>query len=353
MSDSSNKNTEYFVSICVMTSGTNVFGHSYMMISQLDHAKKEQAKVEVLEAIGFYSRYMPVIGYKPISRGRVKVEEATSMIGKPGMFHKTFKIEVDEVEKLFAAINADRRLFDATDKHTKPNGKAQDKPGGPLFNLFKGNNCKGYILQKLTAIGIDVRNMHGILEIPRLTAQVKPLKIEKNDKTNALEWDCPLTLSPRTKDNSALTEDIKRTQRFYALLEGLDKIEILLQSRVNALNKQGKKVAEINKALTAIQKVKGDLKHIEALPNKITANKIDDSENQIQQIVLECHTGLKNKGIEKTFRHLLLDTLKEMCSQMASSIGIKIFQDNGNSLDSITLSHVDKIQHKLKRVAIS
>ncbi len=350
---SNNKETEYFVSICVMTSGTNVFGHSYMMISQLDHAKKEQAKVEVLEAIGFYSRYMPVIGYKPISRGRVKAEEAKDLIGKPGMFHKTFKIDMEEVVKLFAAINADRHLFDEADKRLKSDGTPPNKPGGPHFNLFKGNNCKRYVLQKLESIGINVSDLHGVLELPRFTYKVKPLKLVKNKQTDSLEWDCPLTLSPRTKENNALTDDVKRTQKFQALAEGVDKIETLLQLRINELNKQGKKVVELNKALTSIKKVKADLKQIEALPNTITHNQIDDSENQVKQIVLECVDSLKNKGIEKKFKSILLDSFKELCSHLAFAMGIKIFQNNGNSLDYMTLAQADEIQQKVKRVAIS
>src|SRR5215467_12716296 len=97
--------TDYFVSICVMTEGTNLFGHSYLMLSQLDRNKND-AKVEMLEGIGFYSRYMPLVGYKPISWGRVKVENSKDLINRGGMSHKTFKISQEEAVALFASINS-------------------------------------------------------------------------------------------------------------------------------------------------------------------------------------------------------------------------------------------------------
>jgi hypothetical protein len=86
---------EYFVSICVMKKVNNHFGHSYMKLIKLDRSQKD-AKVEVIESIGLYSRYMPILGYKPMTRGRVKTEDPKSIINRPGMYHKTFSITAEE-----------------------------------------------------------------------------------------------------------------------------------------------------------------------------------------------------------------------------------------------------------------
>lgn len=338
---------EYFVSICVMTKGTNTFGHSYMMLSCLDRSKKD-AKVEVVESIGLYSRYMPVLGYKPISRGRVKTEDPNSLVNRSGLYHKTFAITEEELASLFASVNADRRMFNKDDKQIRKDGTPETKPGGPLFNLFTGKNCKDYSLKKMEDLGIDVKSMRRLLELPRFTPEVFPLKLIEDKNNQKIYWESPLTISPHQKAASYLTRDVKLTHQFYALIEGVDNIHSLLHNRKEALKKLGRTVVEIDTAFTEIQKVKESLSQIAPFPNALDTHFIDTTKSDIKKIVLKCTDSLKSKGIEQSLRFQLLDTLKEMCNRITYGwFGLKAFTDKENSLDCKTFSYIDRIQNNM------
>ncbi len=346
---------DYFVTFAIMTHNTNPLGHAFLLINQLDHTQKENARVEILDGIGLYSRYMRFLKYKPISRGRVKEEDFKSIVGSEGMYHKTFQVSQQQLELLLADINADRRILG--DEKTKidlnKNSRPMpDKPGGPMFNLFTGNNCKRYILQKLERIGLDVKNLHGFLELPRYTSNVRPLTIEQTqqDGREFIYWNSPLTISDNPHLELTPEQELHRPvlESFYALNFGLDQIINLLKQRENQLHSQGRKVTEISTTLQKLQTLKSEISAIQAYPNRIETTKVTAWCNQIDNIVNDCTNSLKHKNIEEDFVLLLLDTLKEMWYRVRHYFGKNPGECTLNSKDHYLLNQIHKVEQTIR-----
>lgn len=340
---------EYFVSFCLMTENTNPFGHAFLMFSQLDPQQGSHAQVEVIGAVGFFSRYMPVLGYKPISRGRVKEEEFAYIADKNGMYHKTFPITQDEMGALLAAINQDRRMVG----NEPPSGKNQpDKPGGPIFNLFKGKNCKFYGLEKLAEIGLDVKSLRGWgLEIPKMTQDVLPLKVVKKQQGEKTFycWETPLVPQERKMPNSH--RNLKNYQQFHILQQTVNKIDQLLTQREAALKQQGRHIPAITKTKEKVQKIKNRLTQLQAYPKKMLAKTIAKQRKELNQAVKVCTTSLNKQGIELNLVSLLVDALKEMYYRMRYGLTFSSGRDMSvpNSRDKFML---EKIKSEQKKMAL-
>lgn len=342
---------DYFVSLGIMTEGTNCFGHSFIMLSTIDHAQKENARTEVLEAVGFFSRYMPVIGYKPISRGRVKLENREDIVNKNGLMHKTFQITQDEMVKILNAINEDIRLVD--EDEDKPElGTQSYKPGGPIFNLFKGNNCKQYVIELLDEIGIDTQNMHSWFEIPKLAKNMEPLRIKhaKREGKDTFYWDCLLHISPRNSK-----QRVTISQQYLTLVNGVIKMTSLLQNRYDALLQQGREVFEITHSLNKMKNIKKILENNQSYPNKITAKNINVWSNMLKTTVIGCTNTLNTRGIEIHFAQKLLDSLMEMFLHLrhiliGSSDVTQIAQMN--SQDGTVFAEINLMHQEMKRTKL-
>lgn len=350
---------EYFVTVGVMTEDCNPFGHSFMMISTIDNAQGDNAKVEILDAVGLYSRYMPVLGFKPYTpQGRVKAESPKDLVNKNGLYHQTFKITQEEMATLLTAVNTDRRNTGDEPPVINDKGQKEYRPGGPVFNLFTGENCKRYALEKLESLGINVKNMHGFLEIPKLSHDVHPLKIteSKRDGQVVYCWDNPLTLHPRKAKLSTLEKSrVETGQQFLALMQGIDKISTKLEERIAILNSQGRKVKEITTALSKMQQKKSELEKTQPFPNKIDPIKIQTWGKEVGNIVTECTNVLKQKGCEIDFVHALLDTLAEMYYTIRHAVLGKFIattKSSPNSKDLAVLHEVDKIQSRMQRMKL-
>ncbi len=350
---------EYFVTVGVMTEDCNPFGHSFMLFSTLDNDQGNDAKVEIVDAVGLYSRYMPVLGFKPYTpQGRVKAEAPKDFVGKGGLYHQTFKITQEEMGALLTAVNADRRNIGDEAPITNENGKKEYRPGGPVFNLFTGDNCKRYALKKLESLGIDVKGMHGFLEIPKLSQNVHPLKISesKREGKTVYCWDNPLILNARRATPTSLEKErVGTSQQFLALIKGIDNILYKLQERKQTLKDQGREVKEINNALTKMQSKKSELEKIQSFPNKINSKKIQAWSAEVGNIVTECTDALKRKGCESHFVQSLLDSLAEMYYTIRYAVlgkFISPIKSAPNTKDLAVLNEVDQIQSRMKRMRL-
>lgn len=344
-----NSRFEYFVSLGIMTEGTNCFGHSFLMLTTIDHSQKENARAEVLETAGFFSRYMPIIGYKPISRGRVKLENNKDFVNKSGLMHKTFQITQDEMVTILNAINEDRRLVG--DDKPEP-GTQRYKPGGPIFNLFKGNNCKQYVIELLDEIGIDTQNMHSWFEIPKLAKNMEPLRIKhaKREGKDTFYWDCLLNVSPRNAN-----QKVTPSHQFLTLMKGVIKMTSLLQNRYDELLQQGREVFEITHTLNKILKIKNILENNQSYPNYITAKNINILSGMLKTTVLDCVNTLKKTDIEPHFVNQLLDSLKEMFLHLRNILigrSGDIQKAKLNSNDGVVFAEMDHIYQELKRTKL-
>lgn len=332
---------EYFGSLCVMTKDCNPFGHCTLLISVLDHAKGKQARPQLLEAIGFYSRYMPVLGLKLIGPGKIKLEQAKFLVNKNGLYHKTFRITLDEVTQLSTAVNQERRQFINNDpiiilRHPitsssqirtpqTPEYICQYKPSGPYFNAFKGDNCKRYVLKKLASIGIDVSGLHGFFELPRLTSQLTSLKLTFDPTLpEQVYWDSPLLLSPRTK-TLTLQEEQDQTlqQHILQLQENLMTTYGLFEARNQELYSQGRTVAEINDTTHKIALLRERFTKLVLYPNQCTIAAIKEYRCQLVVIIEDRINSLASQGKEYSFIGILKAHLCEIFYTICQS-----FQDN-------------------------
>ncbi|MBS0290469.1 MAG: hypothetical protein JSS07_10615 [Proteobacteria bacterium] len=337
---------EFYVSYCLMTEKVNPFGHGCIIFTQIDHRLGNKARAEVLDGVGFYSRYMPGLGLKPYAkRGRVKAEEHQYIVDQEGLFHTTFQISADEMGEILTAINQDRNNIG----DEAPNANGEYKPGGPTFNLFTGNNCKRYALQKFEQIGIDTKKMRGFLQIPKLTKGMQPLKIAKGQRESKdiYYWDCPLVVTPR---NTQDTNRIKETTKCGFLKESIEKMLLILNARKQTLAEQGRKVNEINEAITNLEPILQELIIDESYPNRITSQKVNHWVSKVEATIKKETDSLKNKNIENNLIQILLDTIKETYYLMYNTyFGTgTTYSCNANTKDKMTFKEVENLQHRTR-----
>lgn len=341
---------QYLLSYCVMTEGANPMGHGSLFLSVIDNEKGDNARAEILEAVGFYSRYMPVLGYKPISQGRVKQEDFNFIAEVGGLSHMTWKITEEEFLKTFAKINADRRNVG----NERPRGKSQngelqeDKPGGPIFNILKGHNCKRYALERIEDLGINVQNIHSPLEIPKISGKLNPLKVVRvqEEGVERFYWDCPLMVTSRPK----------AAQQFMALKEGVDQILQLLQTRQTELHGLGREVSEISRAIEEMDVIKAQMLQMQNFPKRITRENIHNVHEQIRGVVTECTDSLKYKGIEYNLIARILDSFKEMCSKIYQAVcdqPTELQEYKPNMKDAAVIKEVEEIDHQFSRLSMN
>ena len=332
---STGMNTEYFVSHCVMTEECNFMGHSFLLISCLDHAKGKDARVEILEAIGFYSTKGPIIGFKLKGPGRVKVEDPKYFVDRKGIYHKTYQISETQLLNLFKKVNEDRRLN--LDQCQAVKGR---KEGGPYFNAYRAFNCKNYVLTCLESIGIEIKDLCSIYQIPKLSNNHQTLRLTRG-KTSAIFWDSLLIASGSTN---------KRLEKNQILYEGIKSIEDLLSSRQSELISQNKKSKTLDNALQEIQNIKTRFEKDLPFPNRLDDYYAKRMFNVIERSVKKCAKELTKAGHDPHFIRLLLDRLKELLMKLGCMLFTEkqLHSHTPNSLDARLIQNIKNTQGRAK-----
>lgn len=310
------KSLDYYVSFCVMTEGANPMGHSYLMVSQYDPSLGKEARVEVVNALGFYSDYMPILGFKPIAPGKIKSEDADYIAGREGLYHKTYKVPLKDVEALLSSMFKTKQLMDS---HQHGKQKRMDSCQTchqlPTFNIFKKKNCKQFILRELEKIGIDTSDLVSPLETPRMI-HLSPFKIVRESVAgdDAYYWASPIhyeiksNLNPNAQDKALQMQQAASDD----LQISLERILKILSTRQNELISLRRVSLPVNLAITELLAIQKDVTTQMIYPARNTAPQLAKWFEQLQGSVDRCILDLEKKGIEYDLIHLLKDYIAEM-----------------------------------------
>lgn len=265
---------EFFVSHVVMTENANPLGHSFMLLSCIDHAKGDNATVDVIEAVGFYSTYYPMMGFKLQGPGQIKLEKPRDIALINGMSHQTFKITQDEMGKLLTLVNEDRRLNPTPNPYRTH--RNEYRPGGPYFDAYRGQNCKNYVLGLLQRIGIAIDPYQSFLQIPRLSRHLTSIYLSVKPDENRYYWQTPLFVTPRTE--RAFASDHARWRlwgKFAIYRHETQHLLTQLQARQTYLLSLNRKMPVLDTTITQLQYALIDFEKNQLYPNRLTQTYLD------------------------------------------------------------------------------
>ena len=311
---------DYYLSFCVMTEGANPMGHSYLMVSQYDSSLGVDAKVEVVNALGFYSDYMPILGFKPIASGKIKSEDAAYIAGREGLYHKTYKVSFKDVDTLLSNIFKAKQLMDSHQHGAQKRvTSCQTCDQLPTFNLFKKKNCKQFALKELEKIGIDTSDLVSPFETPRML-HLAPFKIVKESVAgaDAYYWASPICyeikepLRPSVQDIALQIQQ----QSSDALQISLERILKILSTRQKTLTSLRRISLPLNNAIIQLQAIQADVNTQMVYPARNTAPQLAKWLEQMQKSVDKCVLDLEKEGVEYNLINLLKDFIKEMLSTL-------------------------------------
>lgn len=343
-----NENFEYFVSHCVMTEDCNPMGHSFLLISCIDHSKGKNARVEVLDAVGFYSTYGPIIGFKLKGPGRVKLEDPKYIVGRNGISHQTYQVTQEELGKLLTTINEDRRQNPILMR-----GEPKQYIGGPLFNAYRAHNCKNYVVKKLESIGVDPNKLNSFFQVPKLTKNHLTVTISdqienRNEKeeVKSMYWRNLLVITPKsTKIVPIENEKIQKQEKFFIFYEGLLKIEKLLETRQAKLRLQNKRNQAIDEAIESIKNVRRRFETDQRYPNRLDDYYLKSMIRCVNNVVKKSAKKFFQEGKEVHLAHWLLDVLKETLKKLQCYFindGL-LKVEKANTIDKALMSKVENI----------
>lgn len=305
-------NMDYFISFCLQTEDCNPMGHSMIMVSQLDKSQGQQARFEIISAIGFYSERFPVLGFKPIAQGKIKAEDAKYIAGKGGLYHKTTQVTFKEVDKLLTSVFEKKTRLDHHAKQKHSNCKCENLP---TFNLFKQRNCKQFMLKELSEIDLKIDNLSSTIEVPRL-AHLHPCRVEKI--ADAYYWQGFLHYDFKS-DLPKINQDchLQRLQQAAAEFDvALDKALLVINQRVQKSLRRAKQSTELVQLKRELTKVKQDLATYQRFPYQLTADILQNLFDKSQKVITEkCHL-LKQKGCHSNLIKTLVDIVKELVTRM-------------------------------------
>lgn len=366
------QDTEFFVTLGVMTDGAIPPGHAFLAISKLDKTDPN-AKVEFLTGFSFYSQdFMGIL--KPMSAGRVITEELKWIVNMPGLKQVSYPVTHNQLTRLLAKVNQDRHDFTYHHDH-KPKEGQPTRPGGPYFNLFVGDNCKNYCLNCLEEAKIDVSDLRSFMEIPKLTNYLKPMYVSCSDERipkhiplkerqkdprdkngrkiplidyehGPFYWETPLNIIRGTKQH-------QRWSQFAEIIDTANNMQKIIEARMHKLHTMGKSVQEINRMNENLLRLLASMKRVQAYPNQLTKENNQKYIQALEQAVIPQIRSLNQKGIELDLISMLVNMLGEMVTRLTSYFmapkSIKPHQ--GNALDLLSIKQagceIIKKKHKL------
>ncbi len=309
-----NKQVEYFVSFCVMTVGANPMGHSCMLISQLDHEQAD-AKIEVINAIGVYSQYMPVLGFKPYAVANIKLEDMHYIVNREGLKHETYQILEQDVEKLLDVFYEDKLKIAQHKDKAYAAGQKQDVP---MFNIFNKQNCKKYVLNAMNQIGIDTSHLSSFMEIPIFNS-LDTMKISEKthgDSDKTYYWLSPMRYQSKSKQSKASDTLNKTLQEYYAdlylLYSRSNKLLDIIKNRQSELAKLGKTVQEINTIEQDLLAINTEIEKVATYPKLITKEKILELNCKLTDCVQGHINKLEDQHLLVNIISILKDVLQEL-----------------------------------------
>lgn len=341
------KPLKYYLSYVVMTEGCNPFGHSYAVLSQYN-PNDPMAKIETIVEVGFYSTYKMGLGFKLRGQGRVKVEDPNYTINRGGMSHRTIEITPSELTKILNKINADRQIDDGMsarfDKHKK---KLEDKPGGPIFNIFTKGNCKAYALSLFNTLGVstkDMENSAGVgIQFPKQSGTLhrvqftqktfipKPhlMKICQAIKKKLLAKNSTLHPSPFKPDHlKKLANQINKIKnKHYDYLNCSIKDSLRILETLHLMKKANPNAQNINKIIQMPEFKRRSTRHIWETPLFLTPrtqiSKLSEPEKQAYRLSLGYQ--VLNDGIIK-LKTLIANKEKALSEQKRSDKDLSLAQ---------------------------
>ncbi len=306
--------TDYFVSFCVMTEGANPMGHSCMLISQLDHRQGKTARVEVISALGLYSRYMPILGFKPYGVAKIKLEDMAYIANAKGLVHATYQISKKDVEVLLDTFYQDKLKIEQHEDSTD-----FKSPSVPMFNVFKKKNCKKYVLECLNRIGINTRHLSSFMEIPILNSLESMVILEEgNGSEKAYYWGSPISFKAKNDNETCrLNHDLQgKYASLYYICSRIKKLQAIIQLRQVELASLGKTVSEINKIEADLLALMGEIENLAEYPKLITKEKIFTLSRKLTYCIDGHIKNLSIKQLEPNLICVLTDVLQELLLYM-------------------------------------
>jgi len=307
----SDKKIEYFVSFCVMTAGANPMGHSFMLISQLDHSQAD-ANIEVINAIGVYSQYMPVLGFKPYAVLNVKLEDMKYIANRAGLKHETYQISKEDVGKLLDIFHQDKLKI--AQYHDKTDLKQKNQPV-PMFNLLTKQNCKRYVLDAMEQVGIDTSHLSSFMEIPILNSlDIMKISEKAHDESDkSYYWLSPMRFHSKTSTDDILNKDLqKRYNSLYHLYTRSNKLLSIVQSRKTELEKLGKKVREIDSIERDLLRINTEVEILATCPKLIASQDILNLNGKLTNCIRGHINKLEKQNLFSNIVGILKDVLQEL-----------------------------------------
>lgn len=311
---SEHNNIAYFLTFGVMTEGANPMGHSFVMVSQLDFSKGEAAKIEVMNAIGFYSEYMSVLGFKPISRGKILSEDARYIVNRNGLYHKTFHVTQADVDTFLTNLFKIKALLD---KHKNKPCSCENLP---TFNIFKKKNCKQFMLREMEKIGIDTSDLSSPFETPRMIDSLHPFTIQNTGEDYDWRSPMPFEIKQSTQPSSEILQLQTRQKALQQARLSIQRAIYLIEQRQKFLHKLNKKSPVIDKLHQQLTKTLEEMTHKAQFPLSVNRNCISVWQADVKSYTSAGLTALKNKGVNDSLFALLVDTLQECIEVLAVCI---------------------------------
>lgn len=312
LSSPKNSQLEYFVSYCVMTEGANPMGHGFMLISQLDHKQGDGVKVEVISALGMYSRYMPVLGFKPYGVAKIKLEDMAYIANAKGMVHETYQVTEQDVETLLDIFYQDKLKIEQHDDATDYQATAV-----PMFNIFQKKNCKKYVLDSFKQIGINTEHLNSFMEIPILNSLETMVisESQENEFDKTYYWGSPIAFKAKSdaQDDPELNKTLQQNYaNLYHTYARIQKLLTLIQARQAELASLGKRVKEISAIEIDLTKLSHEIENLSIYPKLIKKEDVLELACKLTFCVDEHISNLEKKQLEPNLICILKDVLQEL-----------------------------------------